>query len=115
MSRLIILCRPTLVPGFQLAGVQAYGAEDVESAEERLRGLLDAGKVGLLAIDDGLLAEMDPRLVERLSDSDHLYHLAIPGGRALGEEYTRRHHIAEMLRRAIGFSIAFEEEEEPST
>lgn len=114
MSRLMVICRPTLAPGFQLAGVQVFGAEDVESAEERLRGLLDAGQEGLLAIDDGLLAEISPRTLERLEDSDQLYHLAVPGGGILGEEYTRRHRIAEMLRRAIGFSIAFEELEEPS-
>lgn len=115
MSRFLVICRPSLVPGFQLAGVQAFGARDLEAAEERLRELLEAGEAGLLAIDDGFLAEMNPRLIERLEDSDKLYHLAIPGGRALGEEYVRRHRIAEMLRRAIGFSIAFEEGEEPQT
>ena len=34
MSRLIVVTRPALVTGFQLAGVDAYGAEDVETAQE---------------------------------------------------------------------------------
>ena len=36
MSRLIVLTRPDLVPGFQLAGVDAYGAQDVETAQEMI-------------------------------------------------------------------------------
>lgn len=111
MSRLLVLTRSTLVVGFQLAGVDAYGAEDVETAQELIEGWLESGEVGLLAIDDGLLARMDPRFVNRLETSDQLPFLAIPGGRALGPEASRRHRITEMIRRAIGFHITFKGEE----
>jgi hypothetical protein len=43
MSRLIVLTRPALVPGFQLAGINAYGAEDVETAQEWISSWLVAG------------------------------------------------------------------------
>lgn len=111
MSRLLVVTRPALVSGFQLAGVDAYGAEDVETAQELISGWLEAGEVGLLAIDDGLLSRMDPVLMKRLESSDRLPYLTIPGGGPLGPEASRKHRIAEMIRRAIGVHITFKEEE----
>ncbi len=111
MSRLIIITRPTLVAGFRLAGVDAHGVEDVETAQELIASWLEAGEVGLLAIDDGLLAHIDPTLLKSMEDSEQLPFLAIPGGQPLGSESSRRHRIAEMIRRAIGFHITFKGEE----
>ena len=111
MSRLLIVTRPTLVPGFHLAGVDAYGAEDVETAQELIDGWLKADEVGLLAIDDGLLEHMDPSFVKHLEASEKLPYLTIPGGGSLGLDFSRRHRIAEMIRRAIGFHITFKGED----
>lgn len=111
MSRLLVVTRPTLVPGFRLAGVDAYGAEDVETAQELIHGWLKADEVALLAIDDGLLEHMDPSFVKHLEASEKLPFLAIPGGGSLGPEVSRKHRIAEMIRRAIGFRITFKGEE----
>jgi vacuolar-type H+-ATPase subunit F/Vma7 len=117
MSRLLVLTRPSLVSGFQLAGVNAYGAEDVETAQEMVENWLATGEAGLLAVDDGLLAEMNPALLRRLASSDQLPYMAIPGGGPLGPEATRKYRISEMIRRAIGFHITFKgeksEEEQP--
>jgi len=112
MSQLFILTRPSLVTGFQLAGIDAYGAEDVETAQEMIAGWLNAGEVGLLAIDDGLLARMDGDFLKRLDASENLPYLAIPGGQPLGPEASQKHRIAAMIRRAIGFHITFKGEEE---
>jgi vacuolar-type H+-ATPase subunit F/Vma7 len=111
MSRLVIITRPALVAGFQLAGVDAHGVEDVETAQEMIASLLEASEAGLLAIDDGLLEHMDPTLIKSLEDSEQLHYLEIPGGRPLGPEVSRRHRISEMIRRAIGFHITFKGEE----
>lgn len=111
MSRLLVVTRPALVPGFRLAGVDAFGAADVETAQELIDGWLHAGEAGLLAIDDGLMEQMDPAFIKRLEDSEKLPYLAIPGGGPLGPEGTRRHRISEMIRRAIGFHITFKGEE----
>jgi vacuolar-type H+-ATPase subunit F/Vma7 len=107
MSSLLVVTRPALVSGFRLAGVNVFGAEDVETAQELIGSWLDADETGLLAIDDGLLANMDPAFVKRLNAAEHLPHLAIPGGQALGREASRRYRIAEIIRRAIGFQITF--------
>lgn len=112
MGRLLVLTRPDQVIGFHLAGVDAYAAEDVESAQELIDGWIAAGEEGLLAIDDGLFRRMDSAVIKRLNSVDSLPYLVIPGGEPLGPEASRRYRIAEMIRRAIGIHITFKGEEE---
>lgn len=111
MSSLLVVTRPALVTGFHLAGVEAFGVDDVESAQALIGGWLNKGEIGLLAIDDGLLAHMDPAFLKRLDADEHLPYLAIPGGLALGPEVSHRYRIAQMIRRAIGFHITFKGQE----
>ncbi len=111
MSRLLVLTRPSLVPGFQLAGVDAFSAEEVETAQLMIESWLQAGETGLLAIDDGLLANMDPILLKRLEISDNLPYLAIPSGEPMVLEASQRHRITMMIRQAIGFHITFKGED----
>lgn len=111
MSRLLVLTRPSLAPGFQLAGVDVFSAEDLETAQFMIENWLEAGETGLIAIDDGLLENMDPILLKRLETSDNLPYLAIPGGEPLGLEASRRHRITMMIRQAIGFHITFKGED----
>ncbi len=111
MSRLLVVTRPSLVPGFQLAGVNAYGVEDVEASQELIISWLDAGEVGLLAIDDGLLEQMPPAFIKRLESAYQIPYLPIPGGGPLGQETSRRQRIAQTIRQAIGFHITFKGEE----
>jgi vacuolar-type H+-ATPase subunit F/Vma7 len=37
MSSLLVVTRPALVTGFHLAGVEAFGVDDVESAQELIK------------------------------------------------------------------------------
>jgi vacuolar-type H+-ATPase subunit F/Vma7 len=107
MSRLLIVTRPELAAGFHLAGVDAYAVEDVESAQTLISAWLEGGETGLLAIDDSLLAGMEPAFVNRLNTARQLPHIAIPGGESLGSEASWQHQISEMIRYAIGFHITF--------
>lgn len=111
MSQLLVITRPTLVSGFHLAGVEAYGAEDVETAQRLISDWLELGKADLLAIDDGLLAYMDEAFLKRLDASDTLLYLAIPGGQPLGPETSQKYRISAMIRKAIGFHITFKSED----
>lgn len=114
MSRLLVLTRKTLLPGFQLAGVDAYGIEDIETAEELMEKWLKVEEVGLLAIDEGLLEHLDPSLIKLLEQSEKLHYLIIPGGGPLGKDISRRYRISEILRQAIGTHITFKGEEDES-
>jgi len=112
MSQLFVVIRPDLVPGFQLAGVDAHGAEDVETAQELIENWLDTGEEGLIAIDDGLLEHMDTGFMNRLSGSEHLMYIAIPGGRSLEPDASQRSRINALIRKAIGFHITIKGEDE---
>jgi len=112
MSRLMVIVRPELVPGFQLAGVSAYSARTVDTAQDQVRNWLDTGETGLVAIDDGLLEYMESSLLRRLEASEKLLYLAIPGGQALGPQVSSRERIAALIRQAIGVYITFKGEKE---
>jgi vacuolar-type H+-ATPase subunit F/Vma7 len=107
LSHLIVLTRPSLVAGFQLAGVEAFSAEDASAAQRLVAGWLEVGEAGLLALDDGLLADFDPAVRRRLEASDQLPFIAIPGGGPLEPQSSRQQRITELIRRAIGFHITF--------
>ncbi|MDH5607390.1 MAG: hypothetical protein OEY93_10945 [Anaerolineae bacterium] len=109
MSRLLVVTRASLAPGFRLAGVDAFGVEDPESAMEIISGWLEAGEEGLLAIDDGLYDNMEASFLKKLEAAKNLPCLVIPGGQPLGPEASRKYRIAEMIRRAIGFHITFKD------
>lgn len=115
MSRLLVVTRPSLVPGFHLAGVDAYGVEDTETAEELINDWLASGELGLLAIDDGLLERMTPAFINRLDSVEQIPYLAIPGGQPLGPEASRSHRLAQKIRQAIGIHITFKGEGVKST
>jgi vacuolar-type H+-ATPase subunit F/Vma7 len=107
MSRLLIITHPSLVAGFQIAGVEAVGAEDPDTAAEIALEMIAEQESGLLAIDSSLLENMDRGMRERLQSAKHLPILAIPGGEPLGMGASRRARIVEMIRQAIGFHMTF--------
>lgn len=110
MSRLLVVTQPALVAGFHLAGVEAFAADDAEEAQQLIAKWLDNGETGLLAIDEELLADFDSTFQQRLAAADQLPHLPLPSGRSRSAEesiLSGRRHIAEMLRKAVGFHITF--------
>jgi vacuolar-type H+-ATPase subunit F/Vma7 len=111
MSRLLVVTRPGLVAGFHLAGVDAFGAEDARAAQKLIARWLDMGERGLLAIDESLLAGLDPAFRQRLSRAEQLLYLALPGGDPESTSLNGRHYISALLRQALGFHITFRSEE----
>jgi vacuolar-type H+-ATPase subunit F/Vma7 len=111
MSRLLVVARPSIAVGFHLAGVQAYAAADIETAREIIEKWLREGEVGLLAIDDGLLDQMDSSYRKHLDAAPNLPYVAIPGGAGSGLATSRRQRIADAIRLAVGIHITFHQEE----
>lgn len=107
MSRFLVVARPSLVPGFRLAGVEAFPADNAEAAQRLVTEWLDAHQAGLLAVDDELLRGFEVAFRRRLEAADQLPYIAIPGGGPLGAAGSRHRQIAELIRRAIGFHITF--------
>lgn len=109
MSRLLIVTRPELVTGFQLAGVDAFAAEDAANAQRLVTRWLDAHETGLLAVDEQLLAEFDTAVVQRMMASERLPYLALPDGDPGAAPGVAHSRIAQLLRQAIGFHISFQD------
>jgi V/A-type H+/Na+-transporting ATPase subunit F len=110
MNRLLVLTRPELLNGFRLAGVEAWAAEDVQSAMRQLAAWLETGEDCLLAVDESFLLKMDPAFTRRLESDEHALLIAIPSGEGLAEAVYQRNRIAELTRRAIGFHSIFKTE-----
>lgn len=108
MSRLIVVARPELVTGFQLAGVDAFAAEDAASAQRLVVGWLDAGESGLLAVDEWLLDGFEPAVVARMTASERLPYLPLPDGLPVQGVPAAHSRIAQLLRQAVGFHISFQ-------
>ena len=115
MSHLMIITHPSLVAGFHLAGVEAFGVETPERAQDLIKSWLFDAEPALIAIDDGLLSGVDPNFIRRVNASDNLYLIGIPGGppparlgpASRSQSSTRQTRIEEMVQRAIGIHITF--------
>ena len=111
MGRLMVITTPDLAPGFQLAGVETFAVAQVEQAEEILKRLLNGDEASLIVVRRGLLQAMSPRLLRQIESSYRPVVMAIPGGVPAHPGEERRHYIAELIRRAIGFHITFDSEQ----
>jgi vacuolar-type H+-ATPase subunit F/Vma7 len=111
MSRLLVVTRPGLEVGFQLAGVEAFAVPDVESAQELIGDWLAGDEEGLLAVDEQWLASMEPAFLKRLRAAAHLPYLPLPAGQPSSQEVSLQRHISELIRRAIGFHLTFKGED----
>ncbi len=103
----MIITTPDLVPGFQLAGAEAFAVESAEEAERVLHKLLEGGEASLIVVRQDLLQAMPPRLQRQIEASYRPVVMAIPGGTPATLVEEHRRHITELIRRAIGFHITF--------
>jgi vacuolar-type H+-ATPase subunit F/Vma7 len=111
MGRLMVITSPDLAPGFQLAGVETFAVETIEEAETVLQRLLTSGEASLIVVRRALLQAMDTRLQHQAEVSYQPVVMAIPGAMPALTRGERWRHIAELIRRAIGFQITFGDEQ----
>ncbi|MDH3674439.1 MAG: V-type ATP synthase subunit F [Anaerolineae bacterium] len=107
MGRLMVITSPDLAPGFQLAGVETFVAEGVETAERILRKLLTGDEASLIVVHRELLQGMGPRLRRQIELSYRPVVVDIPAGMPIAPGEERRRYVSELIRRAIGFHITF--------
>jgi vacuolar-type H+-ATPase subunit F/Vma7 len=108
MSRLLFVTRPSLLPGFQLAGVEAFAADDPQEAQSLLGDWIEEGETALVGIDAELLEQLEPAFRRRLDAAEHLPYLALPPPYPRATEEIGRQHISNVIREAIGVRITFE-------
>jgi V/A-type H+/Na+-transporting ATPase subunit F len=101
---LAVAVRPGDALGFRLAGAAveeiAPGAEG-----QALRRLLADEKLGVLAVEEQLLAAVPPRLLGRARERGVPVILPFALPRAWGEEGRGRAYVAALIRRAVGYAV----------
>lgn len=103
----MVITSPDLAPGFQLAGVETFPVDSIDAAEKLLRQLLAGEEASLIVVPQDLLQALPNRLQRQIEASYRPLVMAIPGGAPSTPAEGRRHYIAELIRRAIGFHITF--------
>jgi vacuolar-type H+-ATPase subunit F/Vma7 len=105
MVDLMVIVGPELATGFRLAGVKVHEATDGESVRSGVEHCLErSNKVGLLVIDEQLLATIPERLRDRAEQSSVPLGLPLPlsGDQDPEAQVTA---VQEMVQSAIGFTI----------
>lgn len=115
MGRLMVITTADLAPGFQLAGVETFVAQDSAQAEAIVRELLASEEASLIAIRQDLWQTVDPGLKGLIERSYRPVVIAIPGSKFTAPEQGRRHYITELIRRVIGFQITFDTQQATSS
>lgn len=112
MAKLTVITNPSIASGFRLAGVEVITAEDQEIARDALVRLLDEGEAGIIAMDASYLASLDYATARRIEKIVKPVVVALPIDAGALPEQRRSRQIAELIRRAIGIRITFQEKEQ---
>lgn len=108
--RLAVVVRPGDGLGFRLAGVRV---EEVPAGGEgtRFRDLVAEPDLGVLAMEEGLLAAVPERLVRRARERGLPVVLPFALPRRWSEEGRGRAYVAALIRRAVGYGVKIGGEE----
>jgi V/A-type H+-transporting ATPase subunit F len=102
-----VLTEPESAAGYRLAGMEVAVASDAEEARSKLAGLIEAEAYGLIAVDEGLLADPGQAVRRQMRGRDFPVLLPAPSLRSAmleqggdGKDYLRQLIIA-----TIGYEI----------
>ena len=107
MRKVVVLTDPESADGFRLAGVDVLEVAEGDRAKikQELVGLINDDDVGVVAINDNFMNEVDEATRARI---DKLYRpiiVAIPARIRLDVGEARTSYLAKMIRRAVGFDL----------
>lgn len=105
MSRLVVVTDPETSTGFRLAGVEVFEASEVDTAKKLLTDFINDDSVGIVAIDEDLIENVDERLRDKI---DTLYKpvvIPIPLKKTVELSDNRTAYIQSIIKRAVGFDI----------
>lgn len=105
MAQLVVIARPSVAPGYQLAGVKTYAAQDAKAALKLVEKVLVGGETSLLAIDEAFLDAFPDDYQQTLREHPDCLVIGLPSGERAELGVSRRERLAEGVRRAIGFQL----------
>ena len=105
---MLVLTDSETATGFRLAGVEVLES-DQEGAQEALEGVIEGQDYGLVAVDQGLIAEPNAAAARAMRGRDLPVLLSMPSlGAAFDEEEDATDYMKSLVRSAIGFDIKLE-------
>ena len=110
-ARLHVVAPRELAAGFQLGGATVHAADSTGDAADAVDALIAEGERGVIGVYEPWLEEFDHDRRERLETSVAPVVVAVPSGLPSDVGASRRARLAELLQRAIGYHITFEETE----
>ena len=111
VARLRIVAPPELAAGFQLGGATVHAVESARQAADMVEALVSEGERGVIGVYGPWFEAFDRARREQLQSSVAPVVVAVPSGLRFESDSDRRARLAELLQRAVGYHITFEERE----
>jgi vacuolar-type H+-ATPase subunit F/Vma7 len=102
-KRILVIMEKEVKPGFQLAGVEVWAANDSTEAQGLVERAMDDGKYGIIILEESFLENFDPRVRNEVLDS--VVPLVVPVNIKEAKKMGAQKYLEDMIRRAIGFQI----------
>jgi vacuolar-type H+-ATPase subunit F/Vma7 len=99
-----VICRPSLAPGFVLAGVETIPARDADEASARLRELRERSGPGVVFVEETLQEERGGVGVADRAEEDLPLVVPFPGPLWEPREEPEA-RVLDLLRRAVGYRV----------
>jgi len=99
-----VVSRPTLAPGFELAGLAVRRANDGASAAAAIRHFAADAEVGIVLVDEALYRALPREDMTRL-DREALPVIAPVPAPRWDERSEAEAYILDILRQAIGYRV----------
>lgn len=105
----VVVTTDELAPGYALAGAEVRTADSAADAAGHVRELLGAGERGLIAVHEPWFGALDRDLRRRIERDPVPLVVALPAGATPGAGLERHERLRELLWRAVGYEITFDE------
>ena len=105
MSRLVVVTDPETSNGFRLAGVEVFEASSDETANKLLTDFINDDSVGIVAIDEDLMENVDERLKDKIEGLYKPVVIPIPPKKTVKLSDNRTAYIQSIIKKAVGFDI----------
>lgn len=105
MYKMMVVTDNETADGFRLAGVDVRGVAPEEDCQAVLSEMLNDDSIGVMAVNQAFLNDIDERLRLRMERSNRPVVVLIPVGREQLGGAEKREYVARLIRRAVGFDI----------
>ena len=110
MRRLVVMVQPDQVNGYRLAGLEAFGIDDAETASRVITSWLNKNEEILLALGESVYSLLNKDLIERMHTSEKMMLVTIPDAPISRSKTRSQQEIFDAIRHATGVYIRFKGE-----